>query len=90
MNVFQLQCDLQALWNADVSPSEAKGSDTLPISASGQGLVAELLRELLCPAVQGRPQAHPELPPKFMRMLSSQTLSSRDMEWVPPTQRGYG
>lgn len=77
-----------ALQNADISPSEAKGSHTLPISASGEELLAWILCVLLCPAVQGRP--HPELPQKFMKILSSQTLLSRDVEWVPPTQCSCG
>lgn len=82
-NGFKLHCDLQTLWNASISPSEAKGSDTWPISASGQQLLAQLLCGFLCPAVQGRPQAlgtsrcavaHPELPQKLMEIHSSQTF----------------
>lgn len=92
---FKLQCDTQTLWNASISPSEAKRSNTLPTSASGQQLLAQLLGGLLCPAVQGRPQAQrsssqavagPKLPDKLMKTLLSQTLFSGNIELIPPTQ----
>lgn len=86
-------------WNGDISPSEAKGNDTFSTSTSGQELLAQLQCELLFPAVQGRAQpplnfswaaAHPEPPQKSTKILPNQTLSSRDIEWMPSMQCGYG
>lgn len=89
LNGLKLQHNMQTLLNARISPSEAKGSDTLPTSAPVQCLClwhTQDLCGLLCPALQGRPHAlyrsssvmaHPEIPQKFVKILSSQTVFFR-------------
>ena len=80
---------MQNLLNASISPSEAKGSDMLPASASVQPLClwhTQDLCGLLHPAAQGRPHGlcgssqllpHPEIPQQFMKTPSSQTPDTR-------------